>query len=102
VFAGRVAFDPKVEQLWIVKGDELCWRAIEMLAYGDQAELPCYILDGKAALRSALYELNRLLSTWVTPKLAVGPAARQRLNLSPAANDELRPRIAALPPLPAD
>jgi hypothetical protein len=75
---------------------------MEILAYGEVAEVPCYVLDGTAALRSALLGLYQLLKGWVTPKLAVGPSARQGLPLAPAAAEETRRRIEALPPLPAD
>lgn len=102
VFAGRVAFDPEVESVWLNEGKQLYARAVEMLAYGQNAEVPCYILDGQAVLRSALWDLAQLLGGWVTPKLAVGPSARHRVAHPPAALEEARERIAALPPLPAD
>lgn len=102
VFTGRVAFDPDVESLWLDEGLKLYSRAVGLLAYGQSAEVPCYILDGQAVLRSALWELSQILSHWVTPKLAVGPSARQGLAATPTTAEEIRRRIAALPPLPAD
>lgn len=102
VFAGRATFDPEVERVWQDEGMRLYYRAVELLAYGRMAEVPCYTLDGQAILQSALWDLNQLLSKWVTPKLAVGPSARQGLVLPPAVLEEVRLRIEALPPLPAN
>lgn len=102
VFAGRVAFDPEVERVWLDEGVRLYSRAVETLAYGQQAEGPCYTLDGQAVLQSALWDMYQLIRKWVTPKLAVGPSARQGLPLIPAVSEEVRRRIDALPPLPAD
>jgi hypothetical protein len=104
VFAGRVAFDPEVERVLRSEGWRLCDRAVELLVSGDRAEVPCYVLDGQVILRSALWDLYHLLNGWVTPKLSVGPAARQAATLAsdPAAIAEARARIASLPPLPAD
>jgi hypothetical protein len=102
VFAGRAAFDPKVEEIWLDEGVRLYSRAVDMLSYGEQAEDgPCFVLDGNAALRSALLGLYQLLKGWVTPKLAVGPSARRGLVLSPDTAAEVRRRIDALPPLSA-
>ena len=102
VFAGRVAFDPEVERVWIDEGVQLYSRAVDLLAYGGSAEEPCYVLDGKAMLQSALLPLYQILMGWVTPMLAVGPSARQGLPLKPATAEEVRLRIASLPPLPAN
>ncbi len=102
VFSGRVAFDPEVERAWREEGQRLYARALEMSAYGARAEVPCYVLDGRAALGAAVWDLYRLLNDWVTPKLAVGPAARGGLVFSPKAAEEARRRADALPPLPAD
>ncbi len=102
VFAGHAPFDPQVEEVWLDAGIGLYERAVEMQAFGWQAEVPCYELDGRAALDAALRNLDLLLRNWVTPKLAVGPAARQPIDLPAPAAEEVRRRIAALPPLPAD
>jgi hypothetical protein len=102
VFAGRVAFDPKVEKIWVEEGIRLYSRAIEMLAYGEQAEVPCYVLDGKNALRSALLGLHQLFNKWVTPKLAVGPSARNGTSVTSPIAEEIAKRLSELPPLPAD
>jgi len=102
VFAGRVAFDPEVESVWLIEGSRLYTRAMEMCAHSQGAGAPCYILEGQDVLLRALWGLYRLLKGWVTPKLAVGPSARQGLVLDPAAAEEARRRVASLPPLPAD
>jgi hypothetical protein len=102
VFAGRVAFDPSVEQVWHDGCSHLARRAFDVLMLGEKAEVPCGELDGKVALAYALLELYRLLDGWVTPQLAVGPSARRGLNLPPAAAEEVRRRLESLPPLPAD
>jgi hypothetical protein len=102
VFSGRVEFDPEVEHVWRSEGLHLYSRAVEMLAYGQNAEVPCFMLDGQAILQSALWDLQQLLVKWVTPKLATGPSARQGLKRTPVDSEEVRRRIEALPPLPAD
>jgi len=102
VFAGRVALDPEVERVWLEDGVRLYSRAVEMLAYGQTAEVPCWELEGQAVLQSALWDLYQLLNGWVTPKRAVGPSARQGLPLTPAAAAVARRRVELLPPLPAE
>jgi hypothetical protein len=99
VFSGRTAFDPVVEELLLDEGVKLYSRALEMSGYGEHAELPCYTLDGQAELQSALGSLYQLLRGWVTPKLAVGPSARQGTGEVP---ESVRARIRDLPPLPHD
>lgn len=102
VFSGRVAFDPEVERVWLEEGGRLYRRAYQMWAEGQKAEVPCGVLDGQTILHSALWNLSQLLSNWETPKLAVGPSARQGLPLAPSAAEEARRRIASLPALPAN
>jgi GNAT superfamily N-acetyltransferase len=104
VFKGQVAFDPEVERVWLESGIQLYKRSIELLSYGTTAEEPCYTLDGKAVLQSALWKMAQMLSGWVTPKLAVGPSARVggEREASRAEIDDVRRRIAALPGLPAN
>lgn len=102
VFAGRVAFDPEVERLWQDEGHRLYFRAMEMLGYGAKAEASCYVLDGRAALEAALWNMHQLLVGWVTPSRAVGPSARQGLALAPESAAEARRKIDSLPPLPSD
>jgi hypothetical protein len=96
IFAGRAAFDPEVERLWLQEGYRLHSRALGWHAYGQKAQEPCYILYGEAVLRSAVWDLHHLLTSWVTPKLAVGPAARH-LPLESEAAAEAQHRIDALP-----
>jgi hypothetical protein len=102
VFTGRAKFDPEVEKFWKDKAAKLFWRAFELLSYGERQEGPCYTLEGKAALQSALWELSNLLNNWVTPSLAVGPSARHKVVMSPEEAADIRRRIEALPPLPSD
>jgi hypothetical protein len=102
VFAGRVGFDPEVERVWRQEGMRLYSRSVEMLAYGQESEVSCYSLDGPAVLQSALWDLSQLLNTWVSPKLAVGPSARQGLTLTPVDSEEVRRRVDELPPLPVE
>jgi len=102
IFVGQVAFDPEVERIWLDKGILLYRRAAELWACGQQKAGDCFVLEGGAALGSALWRLERLLAGWVTPKLAAAPLARQGVALTPAAAEEVRKRIHALPPLPAD
>jgi hypothetical protein len=102
IFAGRVAFDPISEELWKAELVRLYDRAYKVWSLGRQAKIPCYVLDGQCKLESALFNLGELISGWVTPRLAVGPSARQAFPSNPGAAEEVRRRIASLPPLPAD
>ena len=101
VFAGHVAFDPDVEEIWLSEIIRLHEASVEALAYGEPAEKECFMLEGAQALRAALWDLEKLVANWRAPKLAVGPGARIGLPLSPAAADVVRRRIERLPPLPA-
>jgi hypothetical protein len=102
VFAGQVPFEPEVEQAWHIEGHRLYLRAMRMWTHGQKSEGQCYILEGRIFLQAALWDLYRLLTGWVTPKLAVGPSARRKsLPNSPAA-DEVLLKVASLPPLPTD
>jgi hypothetical protein len=58
--------------------------------------------DSHVALHAGLWDLDRLLKGWVTPKLAVGPSAKRWRYPDQAATEEGRRRVASLPPLPAD
>jgi hypothetical protein len=102
IFYGRAAFDPEVERLWLDEGTELYRRANSLWAYGQERQGECFVLQNGAALGSALWRLERLLSTWVTPKPAVAPLARHGIALTQAAKDEAQKRVDALPPLPTD
>lgn len=102
VFSGRVEFDPEVEMAWVTEGRRLFLRAFEIWNGGQKSQIPCYMLEGQVMLQAALWDLYRLLTPWVRPKLAVGPAARLGGGLDPAKAEEARRRIASLPPLPAD
>jgi hypothetical protein len=102
VFSGEIEFDSEVERIWREEGKQLRASAVEVLGYGQKAEGPCYVLDGQAALQAALWNLEKLLKKWVTPKLAVSPSARQRITFSDAEAAEVKRRMDALPPLPVD
>src|SRR6185437_9210284 len=98
VFAGRIAFDPAVEQLWKAELVQLFSRAQHLLSLGWQTDPSWYALEGKTRLESALWNLQKLLNEWVSPKLSVGPSARMKL----PADAIDRQRIESLPPLSAD
>jgi hypothetical protein len=98
IFSGNAAFDPQVERHWLDEAARLRTRAVATLAHGRKAEDECYVLDGGAALRASLWELEQLLSKWVAPKLSVGPSARQGQPPGGTATEEARLRVASLPP----
>ena len=100
VFSGQVAFDPETEDAWRTEGARLLSRSKEMLAHSHRAEVFCYMLDSKACLGNALWNLDRLLSRWVSPRLSVGPSARLGSTLGPSESTDSQ--LASLRPLPAD
>lgn len=102
VFTGRVVYDPEAERLLRQEGERLRARSEDWYRIAHRAELPCYILEGKDLLGPALCALRRLLKTWVSPRLAVGPAARRSLKPDASSITESRRRIDSLPALPAD
>jgi hypothetical protein len=91
-----------VEKLWYNEGIELYRRASDLSAYGQEKLGHCFVLQNGAALGSALWRLYRLLSPWVTPKLAIAPLARHGAALTQATMEEAQKRVDALPPLPAN
>jgi hypothetical protein len=102
VFAGRVAFDPEVEKVWLDEIFRIYGTSVEAMAYGRAAEEECFILEGAQALRAALWDLECLLQNWRSPTLSVSPSARLGLPLQPTAALAARRRIESLPPLPAN
>ncbi len=102
IFYGQAAFDPEVEKLWLNEGSELYRRASGLWVYGQAMQGHCFVLENGAALGSALWRLERLLSAWVTPKLAISPLARHGTALTQAAKEEVQKRVDALPSLPAN
>jgi len=99
IFYGRAAFDPEIETLWLDAGRVLHQRASELWSYGQEMEGDCFVLENGAALGAALWQLERLLTTWVTPQRAIAPLARHGLTSDPAGEGQRR--IDALPKLPA-
>jgi len=102
VFAGHVAFDPEVERILYCEGWEIFARARQLAQEARDAELPCYELDAQVVLESVLWHLHLLLDNWVTPRLAVGPGARQGLSFDEEKRAETSRRVEALKPLPRD
>lgn len=102
IFYGQAAFDPEVERLWLDEGIQLYRRAIDLWGYGQEKHGECFALQNGAALGSALWRLERLLSTWVTPRPANAPLAGHGVALTQAEKEEAQNRVDALPPLAAD
>ncbi len=96
VFSGRVEFNPDVERVWLKDGRRLYSRAKDIYASGLKSTGPRESLENLAALETALGDLDRLLTGWVTPRLAVGPSARRRLKPDQAATEEELQRVASL------
>lgn len=97
VFAGQVAFDTEVERVWLEQGHRLFSRSLEMLSRVEVSAGPCYELEGQTFLESALWNLDRLLTKWVTPQIAVSPSVRQRIELTSDERAEIRRRLDAIP-----
>ncbi|HQZ69618.1 MAG TPA: hypothetical protein PLY87_31250, partial [Planctomycetaceae bacterium] len=102
IFYGQAAFDPEVENLWLDEGVELYRRASGLWEYRQELEGECFVVQNGAALGSALWRLELLLTSWVTPKLTIAPLARHGVALTPAATEEVQKRVDALPPLPGN
>ena len=98
VFAGELAYDSEVNRAWQREGINLYGRACAMWSRGRRSEVKCFELQGYAILQGALWQLQYLLSNWVSPKLSVGPSPRNAIK----DRDAIRKRVAELPPLPED
>jgi hypothetical protein len=78
VFSGQIAFDPEVESVLRNEGTSLLSRALYMMADSRKSDVPCYVLEGNAALAAATFDLSGLLCNWVSPRLSVRPFHRRR------------------------
>lgn len=101
VFSGKVAFDEVAEQLWKAELLRLYRRGLSLFEQGRQAEDVCFVLEGQSKLAVSLFTLHKLLSPWVTPKLAVGPSPRQGY-LGDRFFNEAKEQLSTLPPLPSE
>jgi hypothetical protein len=101
VFSGRVDFDPEVERLLREGGSDVHSQATWAFQCGQVIEREYSTLEGMSSLRYAIDELGQLLQGWVTPKLAVGPAAKRWRYPDQAATEEERRRVASLLAAPA-
>jgi hypothetical protein len=97
VFEGRIAYDEAASGLWYASLLQLFQRAVEI---GQEAESPCGTLPGEIKLEAALWNLYRLIDSWVEPKLAVGPSARQNYPKNIHGESPIRAAIAGLQKLP--
>jgi hypothetical protein len=104
VFCGTVIFDPAAETLWKASLENFYQRATRLLSngYAASGEHGCDTLNGANKLKLALFAMNQLLHPWITPKLAVGPSARQQYTTDPAKLEEGQKRLESLAPLPSD
>src|ERR1041385_508682 len=99
VFAGRVPYDPRVDDAWRDAGVSLNNRAVEMLDRAQLLEIPCYDLPGADKLRGALFGLHQVLNDSIKAQLSVGPSARGTEQRIPHA-EAAKQRIAGLRALP--
>lgn len=95
IFAGRAEFDQTDEDVLKAEAHRRLRAASEAAAAGRAGAAA-----GLADLHAQVADFDFLLRNWVSPQLAVRPAAR--VVIPEAADRQIRERIAALPPLPAD
>lgn len=102
VFSGRLRCEPAVERVWREYGQRLLNGSAEKLRRAEADDGVCYIVSGQSRFADVVRELERFVSNWVTPTLAVAPSARRKLNLTDAEIAEVRRRLDDMPPVPAD
>jgi hypothetical protein len=104
VFSGSVIFDPAAEQLWKASLENFYQRGTRLLSngYAASGEHGCSTMSGANKLRIALFEMQKLMYSWVAPTLAVGPSSRQQYATDPAKIEEGKRKLASLPLLPSD
>ena len=76
VFTGQVAFDQTVEDLLKEEMKRLMRQAKRVAALGRAMCEMCGELNGLDPLQSNILHFDYLLDNWVSPRLAVNPAAR--------------------------
>ena len=102
VFSGRLRCEPAVERVWRESGRRLLDASRAKLRRAEASESDCYVVYGRPRFAEVTGELDCFVSNWVTPRLAVSPSARQKLDLSDAELAEVRRRLDAMPPAPAE
>jgi hypothetical protein len=100
VFSGEVPLDPAVETLLVQETRILIGHAKRVAERGRTFEGPCFVIEGLDRLYRRIQFLEGLLSHWVTPQLAVGPASRT--TLPEETQRQITERLAKLQPLPSD
>jgi hypothetical protein len=100
IFAGQIAFDAQAETLLNRISQQVLRRAKSLAAQGRTMEEDCFDLGRLDALHYHIADFDYLLENWVSPRLAVGPAAR--VKLPDAAVEQAAQRVKELPPLPVD
>lgn len=103
IMAGRIEFDAAHEAALKAEVRRVVQAAKPVALDGwakCSACAPFTDLPGLPALLRHLEDFEGLLRNWVSPRLAVGPAAR--VVIPEAAAQQMRERLASLPPLPAD
>jgi hypothetical protein len=102
VFTGRTQYQAEVEKAFTDAGFELFVRAKEMSWHGERLIPECFEFSGGNDLKSVLWMMEALLDDWITPKLAVGPAARRPFDADSEVDERSKSAIDLLPPLPPD
>jgi hypothetical protein len=97
VFAGKIAFNREVENLWRAELAQIYSQAKKTWQIGRKAEVPCWDLPGQSKLETALWHLNFLLQDWVSPKQSVAPSARVTLQLNADQSAAIHQQLADLP-----
>lgn len=103
VFAGRLGFEQADEDVLKAQVGRLVAVVGPVAAEGRTMCSVCQVytpLPGLPALTGHLADLDHLLRNWVSPRLAVGPAAR--VVIPDDAARRMRERLADVPPLPDD
>lgn len=100
VFTGKIPFDPEAERVWREQGEKLYYSLLEWVELGKAAEAPCYQLDGGSVILWPVSDLAQILKNWVSPRLAVSPAARHLPGVEEI--EGARNRLETLPALPAE
>ena len=100
VFAGRIAFDPEVERVFKDELQRTLSEARPLAEHGRAVETDCFSLEQLAALEDCVAHFTFLLTNWISPQRSTAPAPR--VSLGEAIDQQIRERIATLPPLPTD
>ena len=99
VFRGTVEPNAEVEAIFKAEVETAVSKGRELVELADSEQTECYEYDHLQPLTGQVKRLERFLTFWTSPKLAVGPSARVRPSAQAAS--EIAANFASLKDAPS-